>query len=155
MLQVLAAVVLTLDTPATPPQEVGAEVHVVQVLEELRKGELFFDAEYLRPLVAYSLTVVNGCQRIAGQFAFLEPFRRLKAAGAVVQRLIFRDISVRVYGASAIATYFYERQIKGGPHPGRESGFSTDVFEKRDDGAWILVHRHRVTPCHFIGDNGR
>lgn len=155
MLQVLAAVVLTLDAPPTPPQEVGAEVHVAQVLEEMRKGELLLDAEYLKPLVAYSLTVVNGCQRIAGQFAFLEPFRRLKAAGAVVQRLIFRDISIRVYGASAVVTYFYERQVKGGPHPGKENGFSTDVFEKRDDGAWILVHRHRVTPCHFIGDNGR
>jgi ketosteroid isomerase-like protein len=131
------------------------EAQVAQALEELRKGELFLDADHLEPLVAYSMTLVEGCQRFSGRFAFLEPLRRLRQAGAVVSSLRFEEVSVRVYGASAVVTYRYHKQVKGGPHPGKSSGFSTDVFEKREDGAWILVHRHRVSPCSVSPGSGR
>jgi len=145
----LLALVLQLALQAAESPGVGAEpeAQVAQALEELRKGEMFLDADHLEPLVAYSMTLVEGCQRLSGRFAFLEPVRRLRQAGAVISSLRFEQITVRVYGASAVVTYRYQKQVKGGPSPGRRSGFSTDVFQKREDGAWILVHRHRVTPC--------
>ncbi len=130
----------------TPP-ELPPEAHVLQTLEELRKGEMFLDANHLQPWVAYSMTLVEGCHRVSGRAAFLEPLRSLRAAGSVVTRLLFQDVNVRIYGASAVVTYRFVRQLKGGPEAGKSEGFSTDVFEKRDDGLWILVHRHRVTPC--------
>lgn len=127
--------------------EVPPEAQVLETLEELRKGEMLLDAEYLEPLVAYSMTLVEGCRRVSGRAALIEPLKSLRASGAVVTRLTFRDITARVYGASAVVTYRYVRQVKGGPEPGTSEGFATDVFERRDDGAWILVHRHRVSPC--------
>ncbi|BCW93342.1 MAG: nuclear transport factor 2 family protein [Acidobacteriota bacterium] len=133
-------------TPETPP-EVPPEAQVLQTLEELRKGEMFLDADHLEPLVAYSMTLVEGCRRLSGRAAFLEPLRSLREAGAVVTRLLFQEVNARVYGASAVVTYRFVRQVKGGPEAGKSEGFSTDVFEKREDGVWILVHRHRVTPC--------
>lgn len=140
----LMALAQTVDTaPEKPP----AEALIWQTVEELRKGEMLLDADYLAPLVAYSMTLVENCRRVSGRAAFLEPLRSLRAAGGVVTRLQFQDVSIRVYGASAVVTYRFLRQVKGGKEAGKIEGFSTDVFEKREDGAWILVHRHRVTPC--------
>ncbi|MGC8917607.1 MAG: nuclear transport factor 2 family protein [Thermoanaerobaculum sp.] len=139
---ILSLAALQVSGPAAAP-----EAQVLETLEELRKGEMLLDAEYLEPLVAYSMTLVEGCRRVSGRAAFIEPFKSLRASGAVVTRLTFRDITARVYGASAVVTYRYVRQVKGGPQPGTSEGFATDVFEKREDGAWILVHRHRVSPC--------
>lgn len=138
---------LLLATIQTPAPELPPEAQVLQTLEELRKGEMFLDADHLEPLVAYSMTLVEGCRRVSGRAAFLEPLRSLRAAGSVVTRLLFQDVQARVYGASAVVTYRFVRQVKGGPEAGKSEGFSTDVFEKREDGLWILVHRHRVTPC--------
>lgn len=138
---------ILLATLQTPAPELPPEAQVLQTLEELRKGEMFLDADHLEPLVAYSMTLVEGCQRLSGRAAFLEPMRSLRAAGSVVTRLLFQDVNARVYGGSAVVTYRFVRQVKGGPEAGKSEGFSTDVFEKREDGAWILVHRHRVTPC--------
>ncbi len=123
------------------------EAQVAHTLEELRKGEMLLDADHLAPLVAYSVTWVDGCRRLSGSFAFLEPLRRQRAAGVVVTRLLFEDVSIRVYGASAVVTYRFRRQVKGGREGGQQAGFVTDVFERREDGVWVLVHRHRVSPC--------
>lgn len=136
-----------LATLQTPTPELPPEAQVLQTLEELRKGEMFLDAKHLEPLVAYSMTLVEGCRRLSGRAAFLEPLRSLRNAGSVVTRFLFEDVQARVYGASAVVTYRFVRQVKGGPEAGRSEGFSTDVFEKREDGVWILVHRHRVMPC--------
>ncbi|MCX7894509.1 MAG: nuclear transport factor 2 family protein [Thermoanaerobaculum sp.] len=146
MVTLLLLWVSTLQPTASPPGE-APEVLVAQALEELRKGEMLLDAGHLEPLVAYSLTVVEGCQRVAGRSAFLEPLRSRKSAGALVTRLVFQDVVVRVYGASAVATYRFVSHEKRGKATTKVEGFATDVFEKREDGAWILVHRHRVTPC--------
>lgn len=147
MLALCLAAALQGLAPQAPPPETPPEAQVLQTLEELRKGEMFLDAAHLEPLVAYSMTLVEGCQRLSGRAAFLEPVRSLRAAGSVVTRLVFHDITARVYGASAVVTYRFSKQIKGGPDAGKSEGFSTDVFEKREDGFWLLVHRHRVTPC--------
>lgn len=138
-----------------PASELPPEAQVLQTLEELRKGEMFLDADHLEPLVAYSMTLVEGCRRVSGRAAFLEPLRSLRAAGSVVTRLLFQDVNARVYGGSAVVTYRFVRQVKGGPAAGKSDGFSTDVFETREDGVWILVHRHRVTRCRPPSDNAQ
>jgi ketosteroid isomerase-like protein len=137
---------------ATPPPP-EAETQVAQTLEELRKGELLLDASHLEPLLAYSFTLVEGCAPFSGRFAYLELLRSLRAAGAQVTRLRFYDTTIKVYGGSAVVTYRFQRHVKGGPQPGKTMGFSTDVLEKREDGLWVLVHRHRVGACSPTGGN--
>jgi ketosteroid isomerase-like protein len=138
MALVLATQVQEAAPPPSPPEAV-----VRGVLQEVRKGELFLDAQQLTPFVAASFTMIEGGARISGSFAFLEPIRRMRERGAVVKELEFEQTLVHVYGASAIATYRYRKVWTDGGATHHEQGWSTDVFEKRDDGAWLLIHRQR------------
>ncbi len=141
-----AAVMLALmqqTAPPPPAPALGAEAAVMSTLDDLRKGELFLDAASLEPLLAASFTVIEEGSRISGMFAFLEPIRRLRERGAVVKELRFDQTLVRVYGASAVATYRYTKSWNEGGARHREQGWSSDVFELRDDGVWLLILRHR------------
>ena len=128
--------------PTSEPAEV-AEVVVAAALEDLRKGELLLDADGLEPAIARSFTTVERGSRLSGSFAYLEPMRRLRARDGEVSELRFEEVVIRVYGASAVASYRYRKVVKDAGARSREEGWSSDVFELRDDGAWILVHRHR------------
>ncbi len=119
------------------------EAAVAATLEDLRKGELFLDAGALEPIVAASFTVIEGGDRLSGSFAFLEPIRRMRERGGEVKELRFEQTLVQVFGASAVATYRFVKVWRDGGVRHRAQGWSSDVFELRDDGAWILVHRHR------------
>jgi hypothetical protein len=134
-----AAAVLALFQDAAPPTPVaapGAEAMVMSTLEDLRKGELFLDASALEQGLAASFTLIEGGSRISGSFAYLEPIRRLRERR-------FEQTLVRVYGGSAVATYRYTKSWNETGVHHREQGWSSDVFELRDDGAWLLVLRHR------------
>lgn len=120
-----------------------SEVAVNAVVEELRKGELMLDADALAPWVANSFTSLDGSGRISGAFAFLEPIRRARERGDTVKELRFDQLIIRAYGASAVATYRFRKRFKEAGAARLAEGWCTDVFELRDDGAWILVHRHR------------
>ncbi len=141
----LAAVPMTLLLlqPAQPTARVNPEGSVAAAVEELRKGELFLDADALSPYIAASFTYIEGGVRISGSFAYLEPIRRLRERTAKVTELRFEQMAVRVYGASAVASYRYTKTLLDGGRRRSERGWSTDVFELRDDGQWIMVHRHR------------
>ena len=141
-----AAATLALVQDATPPTSIvapGAEAVVMSTLEELRKGELFLDANQLEQGVAASFTLIEEGTRISGSFAYLEPIRRLRERGGEVKDLRFEQTLVRVYGGSAVATYRYTKSWNEAGARHREQGWSSDVFELRDDGAWLLVLRHR------------
>jgi hypothetical protein len=139
----LAMLTLALLPQATMPVRAEPEVAVSAALEELRKGELFLDADSLTDRVAASFTVIEGGYRVSGSFAYLEPIRRLRERGAQVRELRFEQLVVRVYGASAIASYRYVKNWKDAGARHTEEGWSSDIFELRDDGAWIMVHRQR------------
>jgi hypothetical protein len=139
----LAVVALTAPPAGAAPLHVEPEVAVSSALEELRKGELLLDADSLADRLAASFTVIEGGYRVSGSFAYLEPIRRLRERGGQVKELRFEQVVVRVYGASAIASYRYVKSWKDAGTAHREEGWSSDVFELRDDGAWIIVHRHR------------
>lgn len=124
--------------------EAFPETAVARALEELRKGELMLDAAALEQMVAASLTVIEDGMRVSGSFAYLEPLRRMRERGAVVKELQFQQTLVRVYGGSAIVTYRYLRASLDQQRRRKEQGWCTDVFERRDDGEWILVMRHRA-----------
>jgi len=119
------------------------EAVVTGVLEELRKAELVLDVDALGARLAYSFTVVTRDGRISGSFAYLEPQRRLRERGGSVKELQFEMAVVRVYGASAVASYELHKAWVDQGVRRRQDGWSSDVFERRDDGAWVLVHRHR------------
>ena len=137
-----APLALQQGTPAV--NAASPELTVRSTLEELRKGELFLDASALEPSLAASFTVIEDGARFSGSFAFLEPMRRQRERGATVKELTFNEVGVKVYGASAVATYRYRKTTvdEGSRH--LDEGWSSDVFELRDDGAWILVLRHRA-----------
>lgn len=118
---------------------------VVRALEELRKGELMLDALALEEMVAASLTVIEEGMRVSGSFAYVEPLRRMRERGSVVKELQFQQPFVRIYGGSAIATYRYLKTWVDQGARRKEQGWCTDVFERRTDGAWILVMRHRAS----------
>jgi Domain of unknown function (DUF4440) len=149
MLTPLAAALLLALPPAdapsgAPPEPVEvADVVVAAALEDLRKGELLLDADGLEPLIARSFTLVERSSRLSGSFAYLEPMRRMRGRDGEVSELRFEEVVIRVYGASAVASYRYRKVVKDAGARTREEGWSSDVFELRDDGAWILVHRHR------------
>ena len=139
-----ASVALALaQPPARPTAAIPPETAVAATLEDLRKGELFLDAATIEPIMAASFCGIEGGARICGAFAYLEPIRRMRERGAEVKELRFEEKLVQVFGASAIATYRYVKSWRDRGALHREQGWSTDVFELRDDGAWILVHRHR------------
>ena len=143
-LALAAALASPQDTaPPAPRQAPGPETVVLSALEELRKGELFLDAAALERGMASSFTVIEEAARISGLFAYLEPVRRLRERGAEVKELRFDQLLVRVYGGSAVATYRYSKTWVEGGARHREQGWSSDVFELRDDGAWLLILRHR------------
>ena len=139
-----AALALPQETaPPPPPPAPGAEAAVTAALEELRKAELVLDAAVLEQGMAASFTIIEEAGRISGSFGYLEPIRRLRERGGEVKELRFDQVLVRVYGGSAVATYrFVKSWVEGGTRH-RAQGWSSDVFELRDDGAWILVLRHR------------
>ncbi len=128
-------------TPAAP--RANPEAAVSAVLEELRKGELFLDADALSGNLAASFTFIEGGTRISGSFAYLEPVRRLRERNAKVTALRFDQVAIRVYGASAVASYRFTKAWVEDGRRHNEQGWSSDVFELRDDGAWLMVHRHR------------
>jgi hypothetical protein len=140
---VAVAFAVSAQVPVATPEPEPAEAVVAASLEELRKAELLLDADALDPLIAHSFTSIEEGTRLAGSFAFLEPIRRLRERKAEVKELEFDDISIDVFGASAVATYRYHKvwTDRGTRH--HEAGWTSDIFERRDDGAWILVHRHR------------
>jgi len=145
MSPLLAAVPITLamlQQPAAPPKP-SPEAAVSSVLEELRKGELFLDADDLSSYLAASFTVIEGGARISGSFAYLEPIRRMRERRAKVTELRFEEVVVRVYGASAVASYRFSKTWLDGGQRHRDQGWSTDVFELREGGDWIMVHRQR------------
>ncbi|HVN30373.1 MAG TPA: nuclear transport factor 2 family protein [Thermoanaerobaculaceae bacterium] len=139
----LVLVTLSLLPQAAAAGRAEPEVAVSATLEELRKGELLLDADALDDHLAASFTLIEGDRRVSGSFTYLESFRRLRERGAQVKELRFEQVVVRVYGASAIASYRYVKTWKDAGARHTEEGWSSDVFELRDDGAWILVHRHR------------
>lgn len=128
---------------AAPPQVDVADGVVAGLVEDLRKAELVLDADELADRLAYSFTLVDRDGRVSGSFAYLEPMRRLRERGGQVKELRFDTLMVRAYGSSAVATYELHMSWVDGGVRHRSDGWSTDVFEKRDDGAWVLVHRHR------------
>ncbi len=128
---------------AQPTPRAYPEFAVAATLEELRKGEMMLDADAIEPNVAASFTVIEGGDRVSGSFAYLEPIRRLRERAAEVKELRFESVLVRVYGASAVASYRFTKRWKQGGAIHLEQGWSSDVFELRDDGRWILVHRQR------------
>jgi len=144
MVTALLAAMLLAPPPApqAQPGEV-AEVVVATALEDLRKGELLLDADGLEPLIAHSFTLLETGSRVSGSFAYLEPMRRLRERKGEVSELRFDDVTIKIYGASAVACYRYRKVVRDGGGRRREEGWSSDVFERRDDAAWILVHRHR------------
>ncbi len=125
------------------PARANPEAAVSTVLEELRKGELLLDADELSAYLAASFTFIESGVRISGSFAYLEPIRRLRERSAKVTELRFDQAVVRVYGASAVASYRFAKTWLDGGRRRNEQGWSTDVFELRDDGQWIMVHRQR------------
>jgi hypothetical protein len=139
----LATLLLAL-APVTPAPALPAEALVTATVEELRKGELMLDADAIGDLTAASFSQIDGGTRISGSFAFLEPMRRLRERGGTVTNLRFEQLAIKVFGASAIASYRYSKDwtLLGVRH--HEEGWSSDVFELRSDGAWTLVHRHRA-----------
>jgi hypothetical protein len=130
-------------SPAAAQDAPSQEGVVAGVLEELRKAELVLDTDALAARLAYSFTVVDRDGRVAGSFAYLEPLRRLRERGGAVKELRFELSTVHVYGASAVASYELHKSWVDQGIRRRQDGWSSDVFEKRDDGAWVLVHRHR------------
>lgn len=104
---------------------------------------MFLNVDALESNLAASFTVIGGGYRVSGSFAYVEPIRRLKERGGQVTELRFEQLGVRVYGASAVASYRYVKSWKDAGVRHTERGWCSDVFELRDDGAWILVHRHR------------
>ena len=139
----LALVTLALVQPALAQLRADPEAAVSATLEELRKGELFLNVDALESNLAASFTLIGGGYRVSGSFAYLEPIRRLRERGGQVTELRFEQLGVRVYGASAVASYRYVKSWKDAGVRHTERGWCSDVFELRDDGAWILVHRHR------------
>jgi len=137
------ALALALVPPSLAEEGPSPEAVVAGVLEELRKAELVLDADALAGRLAYSFTLVTREGRVAGSFAYLEPLRRLRERGGVVKELRFDTSVVHVYGASAVASYEVHKAWTDQGVRRRQDGWSTDVFERRDDGEWMLVHRQR------------
>ncbi len=136
----LAPLLAATPLPAPTPEP---ERLIAVVLEDARKAEQFLDAQAMGDLIATSFASVEDGVRLGGAFAYLEPLRRERERAVVVHELTFDDVMVRVYGASAIASYTYRKVWRDGERRHQRQGWSSDVFELRDDGAWILVHRHR------------
>jgi ketosteroid isomerase-like protein len=127
------------ENPAPP----AAESVVTGTVEELRKAEMLLDADAMAPWLAHSFSFIEGSARVAGQFAYLESLRRARERGDTVRHLTFEQLHVEVFGSSAVATYRWAKRWKEAGTLHSAEGWCTDVFELRDDGAWILVHRHR------------
>lgn len=140
MVTLLLALLAASPQPSPTPEP---ERLIAVALEDARKAEQFLDAEAMRELIAASFTSIEDGARLGGAFAFLEPLRRERSRGVLVHELTFEEVIINVYGASAIASYTYVKGWRDGGRRHHSRGWSSDVFERRDDGAWILVHRHR------------
>lgn len=141
----MLAALLTSLLAATPQPAPAMEPErrIALVLEEARKAEQFLDADTMAQILAASFASIEDGARLGGSFAFLEPLRRARAGGVVVHHLSFDELTIQVFGASAIASYTYAKKWRESGKIHQRRGWSSDVFELRDDGAWILVHRHR------------
>jgi ketosteroid isomerase-like protein len=126
-----------------PVQQASPEVGATVALEELRKAELMLDGEAFEPYLAASFTLVDQQTRLSGSFAYLEPIRRQRERGDTVKELRFETPMVHVFGTAAIISYHYVKTFTEAGGRRHEEGWSTDVFTRRDDGTWMLVHRHR------------
>jgi ketosteroid isomerase-like protein len=142
-LTLIASLLVAQIAQTAAPPRATPEAAVSALMEELRQDELALDADALARHLAYSLTVIEGGSRVSGSFAYVEPLRRLRERHGQVKELHFEDLVVRVYGGSAVASYRIRKTWvdKGARH--REEGWCSDVFERRDDGAWLLIHRQR------------
>ncbi|MEW6337824.1 MAG: nuclear transport factor 2 family protein [Acidobacteriota bacterium] len=138
-----AFLAVLLATPPAEPAPAVPELAVASLVEELRLGELMLDADAVGIRLAHSFTLVEDDARISGAFAFLEPMRQLRSRKGAVRESVIEDLVVRVYGASAVASYRFTKVWNDQGTRHRRQGWSSDVFERRDDGEWILVHRHR------------
>ena len=140
-----AATVAPTSTPGVPAsaRQPVPEAVVGAVAEQLRMAEMLLDADAFSLHLAHSFTFIEDGARIAGAFAYLELIRHLRARKAEVKTLTWTDRRVDVFGASAVVTYRLDEVWvdRGTRH--RRTGWCTDVYERRDDGAWLLVHRHR------------
>ena len=143
LLTVLAALAGPVPQQPLPSTDVNTEAVVAGLVEDLRKAELVLDADELANRLAYSFTLVDKDGRVSGSFAYLEPLRRLRERGGQVKELRFDLLMIHAYGASAVATYELHLSWVDAGVRHHTQGWATDVFERRDDGAWILVHRHR------------
>jgi len=137
-LALLAVVLFATVAPGEAP-----EAAVGALVEDLRKAELVLDTDSLESFLAYSFTVLEDGTRLSGSFAYLEPLRRLKGRRGTVKELRYEQLAIRVYGASAVASYIYRKTWVDEGVRRQRQGWCSDVFEKRDDGLWLLVHRHR------------
>lgn len=123
--------------------QLPAEARVRALLEDLREAELLLDADAMAPFLAHSFAFIDNEGRVAGRFAYLESVRRGRERGDTVRELNFDRLQVEVFGASAVASYHFRKRSREEGAARLREGWCTDVFELRDDGAWILVHRHR------------
>jgi len=127
--------------PALPPP--APETVVAGLVEDLRTAELLLDADALQAHLAHSFTLVREGVRTSGSFAYLERLRRQRERKVQVRELRFDEQRIAVYGESAIASYVIDKRWVDGGRTRSSKGWCTDVFELREDGVWILVHRHR------------
>lgn len=127
-----------------PPTPAPPEVRVRAVLDDLREAEMLLDADATAEALAHAFSVIDNAGRVVGRFAYLETLRRARSRGDTVRELVFDRLDVQVFGASAVATYHYRKRWRENGVTHLREGWCTDVFELRDDGAWILVHRHRA-----------
>lgn len=119
------------------------ETVVAALVEDLRNVELVLDADALQLHMAHSFTLIRNGMRTAGSFAYQEALRRQRERNVKVRDVTFSDRHVTVYGGSAIATYVINKVWVDSGRKRTMRGWCTDVFERRDDGVWLLVHRHR------------
>ena len=142
MLAMASALVAT-TAVVQPSLAPAAETVVASVVEDLRAAEFLMDADSLQRHLAHSFTLVRGGARTSGAFAYTESFRRLRERKAQVRELTFDQRRVAVFGASAVVTYVVTKVWVDEGVRRSMKGWCTDVFELRDDGVWLLVHRHR------------
>ena len=144
----IASLLLAAGQLATPPSPAPStqpvpEAVVGAVAEQLRVAELLLDADAFSPHLAHSFTFIEDGARVSGSFAYLEAMRRLRERKGVVKTLDWNDRRVAVFGASAVVTYRLDKTWMDRGERHRQRGWCTDVYERRDDGAWLLIHRHR------------
>ena len=139
----LAAAPAVVPAASTPAPQPVPEAVVGAVAEQLRMAEMLLDADAFAPHLAHSFTFIEDGARVAGAFAYLEGMRRLRSRKGQIKTLEWNERHVAVFGASAVVTYRLDEIWVDHGERHRRRGWCTDVYERRDDGAWMLIHRHR------------